>query len=126
MCDFNFMYNHQSLVILILSHYVTAVRWIIQTSTYWFQIAYNSKVWVLGIDCEHPTVETLQVVRKYSALEFEIPKTLFISSSPDNPVFNHNFKLSSRLVKRIAPICLLQLRVICFLKKSHNYVKIIT
>jgi hypothetical protein len=66
----------------------------------------NSLDWELDIDWELPTVETLRVNRKLSAVVVESPKTQFLSGPPDETTSIHKFGLNSGWVKissRISP-----------------------
>ena len=44
---------------------------------------------MLGTNCEHLTIETLWVVRKFSAIVLESPYTQFLSGPPDDPASNY-------------------------------------
>jgi hypothetical protein len=101
-CDFSSMYNRWSTVVSTPSHFVSAIRWVFRDSTRWFKIDSNSRVWVLGTDCEHPTIETLWVVCKSSTIVFEISYTWFLSGPLDNPAFNHKSGSSSGWVKGLS------------------------
>jgi hypothetical protein len=54
---------------------------------------------VLEIDYEHPTVEIVWVVNKFSIVVLESPYTLFLSGPSDHPVSNHKLGSRSRGVK---------------------------
>ena len=77
---FSSIYSYWSSAISILRCSVSATRWIIQASTCWFKIAWNSGDWVLIIDCEYPMVKTLWVVCKSSTV---------VDGSKDRPSISH-------------------------------------
>ena len=77
---FSSIYSYWSSVISVLRCSVSATRWVIQASTCWFKIAWNSGDWVLIIDCEYPMVKTLWVVCKSSTV---------VDGSKDRPSISH-------------------------------------
>jgi hypothetical protein len=90
------MYNRWGSAVSTPSHFVSAIRWVVRDSTRWFKIDSNSRV---QTDCEHPTIETLWVVRKSSTIVFEISYTWFILGPLDNPTFNHKSRSNFGWVK---------------------------
>jgi hypothetical protein len=69
-----FIISSESLIFFLL-------KWVVSTCTRWYNIATNSRFWVLGIDCEYPMIETLYAVHKLSivVLVFKIILNLKIT-----------------------------------------------
>jgi hypothetical protein len=63
----------------------------------------NSSDWVFDTDGELPTVETLRVERKFSAVVLESPYTLFLSGPPDDPASIHKPESKSGWVDELSP-----------------------
>jgi hypothetical protein len=74
-------------------------------------------------ECEHPTVKTLQVVRKFSAVVLESLYTRFLSGSPDDimsPTTNLDRDLDgSKNHPRISSSTV----VICIMEKKSKFIK---
>jgi hypothetical protein len=79
------------------------LRLVVRSCTRLFNIASNSGVWMLGTDCEHPTVETLRVIRKFSVVVLKSSYTRFLSCPLDDRAFNHKTGLKSMWVKGLSP-----------------------
>jgi hypothetical protein len=56
---------------VIHSHF--SLRWAIRACTCWSNITVNFGIWVLEINCEHPMVEALWVIHKFSAVLLKSP-----------------------------------------------------
>jgi hypothetical protein len=74
-------------------------------------------------ECEHPTIETLQAVRKFSAVVLESLYTRFLSGSPDDimsPTTNLDRDLDgSKNHPRISSSTV----VICIMEKKSKFIK---
>jgi hypothetical protein len=79
------------------------LRLVVRSCTRLFNIASNSGVWMLGTDCEHPTVETLRVIRKFSVVVLKSSYTRFLSGPLNDPAFNRKSRSRSRRVKGSFP-----------------------
>jgi hypothetical protein len=99
------------------------VRWAVWSLTRWSKIAMNSKAWVFRIDYEHPTIETLWVVRKNSVVILERLYTQFLSGPPNNPTSNHKSGSRSRWVKKLSSYLSFQPSVICILEEKSQQIQ---
>jgi hypothetical protein len=82
-----------------MSRSYLSLRWVVQSCTRWSNIATNSEVWVFGIDCKHPTIEALWVVRKFPIVLLRSPYIRFLSGPPDDLTSDHKFESISGLVE---------------------------
>jgi len=79
------------------------LRLVVQSCTRLFNIASNSGVWMLGTYYEHPTVETLRVVHKFSVVVLKSSYTRFLSGPLNDPAFNRKSRSRSRWIKGSSP-----------------------
>jgi len=75
MCDLISITTQRSSLYSAVSHSYFSLRWVVRFCTHWSNIASNSKVWVLGTDCENLIVEILWFVCKFSIVVLEGPYT---------------------------------------------------
>jgi len=100
-CDLIFITNRRSSSQLTMSRSYLSLRWVVWSYTRWSNIDVNSRIWMLRIDCEHPRIEALRVIRKFSVVVLESSYTWFLLGWLDDPASNH--KSRSIRVKWLSP-----------------------